>query len=129
MGRLRGVVELDRALSRMLKIAEPEVAVRALTAGGEVFAEEARQLVHKDSGNLSDKIEVGTEAVDASGRGPQVFVGPTDPDGFHGYFEENGTVDTPAHPFMRPAFDGKVQEAEAAIADVMRGEVSKQARG
>lgn len=129
MAGLRGVVELDRALSRLLKAAEPEVAIKALTAGGKVYADEARQLVHKDSGDLAESIDVGVDAVDASGTGPQVFVGPTSPDGFYGLFEEMGTEDTPAHPFMRPAFDGKTAEAEAAIADVMADEIAKRAKG
>lgn len=138
-GSLSGGLELDRALTRLLKLATPEVGERALTAGAEVIADEARVLVHRISGELADSIGVSKQAAHygpsaaagtvglaggAVGSGAvTIFVGPAAPDGFYGHMEEFGTIHSPAHPFMRPAFDSKARQAEAAIAVVVRGEV------
>lgn len=131
MSGLRGAVELDRSLSRLLRAARPDVQERALRAGAEVIADEARTIVHRRSGQLADSIEVSTEAADdRSAQGDvKVFAGPTLPDGFHGLFEELGTIDTPAHAFMRPAFDGQAGNAERAIADEVSAEIKRQTGG
>lgn len=111
---------------------------RALRAGGEIIADEARRLVPIDSGELRESIQVGGDGLNSSrqevrqGRavisvGPRQ--GPGYPDGFYAHMVEFGTVKMAAEPFMRPAVDNTRDEVDEAIADVLAGEIVKQARG
>lgn len=59
------------------------------------FAPKARQLVHVDTGELRDSI-YGT----VNPKNIRVFASAP-----HAIFEEEGTVERPAHPFMKPAFE------------------------
>jgi HK97 gp10 family phage protein len=138
--KIEGADEIDAALKRMATVTRREVVERALLAGGEEIAAEARRLVPADTGNLRASIIASTTAKGmnsaggSSGSGDvKVFVGPeqgreAEHDGFYGHMVEFGTNDTAAEPFMRPAFDGPAaRRAAAAIGEVLASEIDKQA--
>ena len=115
---------LDKALAK-LSGGVHEGKLRALLhEGGEIIAKEARRLAPVDTGTLRDSIEV-TDDRDAriygkmNGPGISVYVGPVgsteDGDVFYAKFQEFGTVNHSAQPFMRPAIASKRPEAEALI--------------
>ena len=140
--RLRGAREQERRLARLERIASEPVQERALFAGAEIIAEDARARVHRRSGGLAVSIKVsreqahygpsassGTVGLAGGGLshgGVTVYIGPAAPDGFYGHMEEFGTIDTPAHPFMRPAIDAKRGAAFRAMANVIRAEFQKE---
>lgn len=142
--RVEGLAEARRQLRDLGRSVDRRATLRALTAGGEVIAERARSLVPVESGQLRDSIAVGTElrhfgpvarggvigqaGIPVSGSGINVYVGPSSPDGFYGHMVEFGTIFAAARPFMRPALDRSLSEAEAAIARVLIEEIERAAR-
>lgn len=50
-------------------------------------------------------------------------------DAFYGYFVEFGTSTAPAHPFLRPGYDAKKQEAAEEVTKVIENEVQKAING
>lgn len=56
-----------------------------------------------------------------------LFMGPTDKDGWHGRFIEFGTRHHDPDPFMRPAFDAEAQPTINRLAPILRVEIDKAA--
>ena len=88
----------------------------ALAEGAEVIAKEMRQLAPVKSGKLKSAIKVGKARNGRNGR--QVTVGIhrrdfSDDDYYPAYVEygHGGPRPAPPHPFIRPAFDLKKDEA------------------
>lgn len=50
-------------------------------------------------------------------------------DAFYGYFVEHGTSKMAAHPFLRPGFDAKRQEAVTEMIGVIQQKAKEAARG
>ncbi|RSK77854.1 hypothetical protein EJ774_21090 [Pandoraea apista] len=50
-------------------------------------------------------------------------------DAFYGYFVEHGTSKAAAHPFLRPGYDAKKQEAVKAMIGVIQEKAKEAARG
>ena len=128
---------LDKALAKLAG-GVPESRMRALLhEGGEIIAAEARRLAPYDTGLLRDSIEV-TDDRDAriygkvNGDGMSVFVGPVgsteDGDVYYAKFQEFGTVNHSAQPFMRPAIASKRPEAEALILKRLADDVNGMAK-
>jgi HK97 gp10 family phage protein len=67
---------------------------------------------------------VGLAGRGLSDGGMTVYVGPASPDGFYGHMIEFGTVNAPAYPFMRPAFDMAQGAALNAVTTVLRGQLN-----
>lgn len=122
--KTQGFAELEKALAEELPKATAKAVLRraGIAAMGRI-EERARQLVPVDEGRLRDGIvskPVRAQRISATrfarASGVEIATGPT---GRHGggvgAFQEFGTVNMPANPFMRPAVD---QEAEAVINDV-----------
>jgi len=134
--RIEGERELRRKLDRLAKGPRQAAVEQALRAGAEIIAERARANVAVRSGQLRDSIDVGTNLKHfgpvfadgmvglgsgrVEGRGVAVYVGPTAPDGFYGHMVEFGTINAPAHPFMRPAFETSRAAAQQAIVAELR---------
>lgn len=127
---ITGVRELERKLGRIARLASPAVAEPALLAGGEVIAEEMRVRVRVLSGLTRDSIavEVASWSFGSMASGVSVRIGPTKPDGFKAHWIEWGTDDTPAHPFMRPAYDSKGRAAIDAVASRLGDELGSMTR-
>ncbi|HQS95086.1 MAG: hypothetical protein B7X90_01790 [Novosphingobium sp. 17-62-19] len=127
--------DLEQNLRNLAKLTRKDVVIEALTAGGEVIAEEAKRLVKVVSGNLRDSIGVSineqNSAGGQSGKGHfNVFIGPRtgggEPhDGFYGHMIERGTFRFGAQPFMAPAFDTMGEEAGEVAIDHIRAEFTR----
>jgi HK97 gp10 family phage protein len=125
--RIEGVDKTDATLRRLEGVSRKGVAERALLAGAHVLAAEAKRLVRVDEGELRDDITVSNAAEGATRSEPAAYVGPTSKTDWRAHFEEFGTVDQAAHPFIRPAFDGSAaRQAKRAIAEVLATEIDKQ---
>ena len=137
--QLSGFRELDRKLARMAKALPKQEQERILEAGAEIVAEEMRVLVSVDEGDLKGSIQVtvgrrtfgqfslarflGADAI-------TVQVGPTrggEPDGYHAHFVELGTLNMPAQPFIRPAFDNTEGQATQRIASEVTQAIARAA--
>lgn len=130
--QIDGFEKLDRKMRKLADAATARVKQRALDAGGEIIAGEARALVPVDSGQLRESIAVGERAVgfaaSRSGDDLAVFVGPHSRDGFYGQFLEFGTVNMAARPWLRPAYDNSEGEVRSVMADILRGAVRDSVR-
>jgi HK97 gp10 family phage protein len=136
---LAGLQGVEEALAQ----AGPKLAKRAvrkaLKAGGEIFVEAAKQRApvaqrgtpQRRPGELRDSItmttklspreESGTVHVGAEYKKSEGEQSP----GVYGRFVEFGSVHNQPHPFLRPAFDASVQEAQDAMTNVLRDEVGQ----
>ena len=134
--RSSGFRDLDRKLAALEKGVPEDRKRAALHAGGELIAVEARRLAPFDTGLLRDSIMV-TDMNDARIYGTfgrriddgtvQVYVGPVgsteDGDVYYAVFQEFGTRNMGAHPFMRPAIASKRPEAERLVAAMLLSDV------
>lgn len=120
----RGFKELERALAEDLpKATARNVLRRAATQAMGRIESRAKQLAPKDEGRLAETIttkSVRAQRVSrtrfASSSGVSVATGPTGrPEGGNAAWQEFGTVNMPANPFMRPSADS---ESAAVIEDV-----------
>ncbi len=86
----------------------------------------ARSLVHRKSGDLYLTIRAGrSEAQHAA----FVFAGNRRDRIFYAHFEEFGTYDNPAHPFMRPAVDSNFNATKAEAARTGKRILNEERRG
>lgn len=121
--KAEGFDRLDRQLARIAK-PTTEAKRAALKAGAEIVADEMRRLAPVRSGTLRDSINVrvigmGAAAKQVDVRGTTVLIGPRQggkKDPFYAHMVEFGTVRAAAHPFMRPAWDAKRDDAEKVVA-------------
>ncbi len=115
-----GFRELDRRFAQLERAASPQAKQRALTKGATIIADEERRLVHSRSGKLARSIIVVPEA-EGLPKGDVVYFGPSLPDGWYGNLVEDGHPNAARHPFVRPAVDGKADEAaDAVVHDLMQ---------
>lgn len=133
-----GFRDLNRMLERLAAGISEDTIRQALHDGGEVIAAEARRLAPVDTGTLRDSIQV-TDERDASlygrpnaGDGISVYVGPVgsteDGDVFYAKFIEFGTTRHGPQPFLRPAIEGKAQEAGEIIVKALDAALRKAVR-
>jgi HK97 gp10 family phage protein len=85
---------------------------KALTKAAQPVAVAARSYAPRESGDLARSIAVTSQLTRRHRRGAkqnevEVYIGPTSGDGVLNYasFVEFGTIDTPAQPYLRPAWD------------------------
>lgn len=132
--KTKGFKELEQALANELPKATARNAMRrAATNAMKHIESRAKQLAPRDEGALADSITTKNVKAKRTSRtryaksdGIAVATGPTsrrasDPGG-NAAWQEFGTVDMPANPYMRPAADG---EAPKVISDV-REELASQ---
>lgn len=129
--KTHGFKELERALAEELPKATAKSVLRrtAINAMSRIEAR-AKQLAPREAGDLADSITTKpvraarvSRTQFATQSGVTVATGPTGrQEGGVGAFQEFGTVNMPANPFMRPAVDG---EAHAVI-DIVRDELTAQ---
>lgn len=128
--RVDGADQIRRRLAAVARSVDHGKAVRALTAGGEIIAEEARARVDVRKGDLRDSIVVGETAKYAEDDPqPHVFVGPSEEMGDRGSWEEEGTIKQAADPFLRPALETAGADALRAVGEALAGEIEGAARG
>lgn len=133
--KLTGFAELEKALVEELpKATAKNVLKRAGIAAMKPVEERARQLAPVDDGQLRDSITTkqarakrqrGSVKFDASS-GVEIVTGPTGrQEGGNAAFQEFGTVNMPANPFMRPAIDSSAQEVIADVRKELEAQIEK----
>jgi HK97 gp10 family phage protein len=97
-----GLDELADAIKRVSTQVQGRALAFAVDGAAEVFLEGLETRAPRDRGQLESHIikHVSTAKADHNA----VDVGP-DKGGFHGMFQELGTIDMPPNPWMRPTFD------------------------
>ncbi len=131
-----GFADLDRQLARFMQGIPEEVQRAALHDAGQIIVAEAQRLAPYETGTLRDSIMV---ADDRDARiygklngGISVYIGPVgsteDGDVYYAKFQEFGTRNMQARPFMRPAIAAKRPEAERLIMTRLAGAVVAMAR-
>jgi HK97 gp10 family phage protein len=147
--KVKGLSELQALLNTLPAKLEANVMRSAMRAGAKVIAEEAKQQVSVKSGALRDSIKVSTSSrrgvvkasIKAGGKNKK-----TGGDAFYAHMVEFGTAPhfilgplklgkgmvagvkhpgSRAHPFMRPAFDKKAQQAVLEVGKKVRQRLSQ----
>lgn len=128
--KIEGLRELEKALNDLPKATQRNVLRRALKKVAEPIEKDAQQKAPYLTGRLKLSIVTGTQLTrrqkaDARKDGPyfaEVHVGTASG---HGIPQEFGTVDHPAQPFMRPAWEANKQGALDGIKKEIRAEIDK----
>jgi HK97 gp10 family phage protein len=138
---LEGVAELDRLLALLPQAVQPKVLRKAVRAGIRPAEKRAKATVpvgtvaHRTRkgrlvppGFAKRSIRVVTKA-DRTGQKVSAALG-VRRDAFYAVqFVERGTSRHPARPWLRRAFDETVEAQQKALADKLRAEILKFARG
>lgn len=124
-----GGKELAKTLSSLPDAVSLNVQRKALRLAAEPMRAEASTLAPRgpDAPHIADNIVIGIPAkglVDVSDTDAVVAVGP-EKTYFYGFFWEFGWIHHAAHPFMRPAFDGKASESLAIIGRELWASIQK----
>lgn len=129
---IEGLSDLQAALAELPKATRRNAAKRALIKAAEPMLAEAKRRAPVLSGDLQTSIVAGKPLSRRQRRAQvrfadvEVFMGA----GQHpqAHLQEFGTVDQPAQPFMRPAFDNNVRGAISTIRDVLADEIDRAAK-
>ena len=141
--RIEGAAELDRVLKRLPKAIGERVLANAVRAGAKIIRDEARakapvrvggnliRLGKRSSkgrlpGFLRSQIITAKARKGTSSDSVTIHVGPSTK-AFYGLFQEFGTRNHPAKPFLRPAFDGNVEKAIKGIGVKLGKDIEKAA--
>lgn len=130
-----GLDEIARDLETLSRAENNKVLRDATRAGAEVLREEVIQRAPERSGKLKKNVVVLTQKSRRRGeissgvhiRGRNMRTGNSDnsmkasdpKNAFYWRFVELGTVNMPAHPFVRPAFDTRQEQAAQAAMERM----------
>ncbi len=132
--KLEGFRELERALAEDLPRATAKNTLRrAAVLAMARIEDRARDLAPKDEGNLAGDIKTKNVRATrlAGGRyarstGVNVATGPVGrEEGGNASFQENGTVNQPAQPYMRPAADAEGPQVIQDIRQVLTEQIRK----
>jgi HK97 gp10 family phage protein len=110
---VEGADALDAALKRIGDRATGILLREAVQKGADIIADEAKRLAPKDTGALAAGIHA---EITTSKQGQAVADVSFNKKQWYGGLVEKGTKNIPAHPYIRPAFDTKADEAEEAVA-------------
>ena len=118
-----GFKELDSDLKLLSQAEQRKVSRKAVRAGAVVFRDAVRANAPVRSGVLKRSISVDTVrgSTTAGVKFKKVLVKKKGKKGkhksvpFYWYFLEHGTSNMPAQPFVRPAFDANIKQAEEAV--------------
>ncbi|WP_175807746.1 HK97-gp10 family putative phage morphogenesis protein [Burkholderia cenocepacia] len=120
--QILGLADLQANFAKLAKAQSTKALRRATLAGAKVIRDEARARAPKKTGKLKRNIVssslrqkespgVATAGVRVRSKGKEDS--PTN--AFYWRFVELGTQNMKAEPFMRPAFDAAIAQAEGAI--------------
>jgi HK97 gp10 family phage protein len=127
-----GLNDIARELELLSKAESKQVLRRSVRAGAEIIQQEVADTAPEKTGKLKRNIVVlfgkGAPGEAVAGihiRGTNPDTGNSDNkmkasspnNAFYWRYQENGTSKMPAHPFVRPAYDKKQEEAAKAAFD------------
>lgn len=126
---LEGGAELQAALRSMDRAISGPVLLVAVAEGGKVLQGAMASLAPHDPTTALDlRDNIGQEVIRVSPRRAQTGVGPKK-EVFYGTFQELGTSDMPAQPFMRPALDATRDDIVAAVGEKLREAIAAVVNG
>jgi HK97 gp10 family phage protein len=129
--RVTGLKEANDALMGMKAATARGVVRRVLTAAADPIAKDMADRAPRDSGYLADHIDTGIRLsrrqakVSRKESDVEVYAGATRVD--QAVYQEFGTVDQPAQPFARPAYEGGKYQALEDIKTGLGVEIKKTA--
>ncbi|AFQ50444.1 HK97-gp10 family putative phage morphogenesis protein [Burkholderia cepacia] len=120
--QILGLADLQAGFVKLAKAQTTKALRRATVAGAKVIRDEARARAPKKTGRLrrnivsaalrqKDALGLATAGVRVRTKGK----GGSPTNAFHWRFVELGTQHMRAQPFVRPAFDASIAQAEGAI--------------
>ena len=114
--------ELAKALDQLSKATSSRVKLEALREAAEPMRAAMQERAPRATGRLQGAMLIknsrGQDAKESA-----VAIGPAR-GSFYGSFTEFGTSEIQAHPFIRPSFDGLVQETLQDLGDILWRELS-----
>jgi HK97 gp10 family phage protein len=134
--KLEGLAETVANMDALSKATQRNAVRRTLIQAGEPVADLASRLAPHETGALSFSIIVATQLTrrhKAEQRNKQseveVYIGPAGGSGalFYASHQEFGTVVNPAHPFMRPAWEGSKAQVLGSIVSGLKVQVDRAA--
>ena len=132
--KLEGFRELDAALAQLPKNIERSLLLRVAKKAMAPVRDRAKANAPRDQGDLADSIVMQasrlTRAAKSQDRkrpkkGVRLYVGTADKAGF---LQEFGTVNQPAQPFFRPAWDGEKETLIVKVGRDLGPEIEKTAK-
>jgi HK97 gp10 family phage protein len=121
--RVLNIKQVNAKFERMAQAMQGQALGAALQAGMLIIVNDAKDIVHKVTGNLARSLHVGEPIVEGS----RVEVrGGTNVE--YAATEEFGNEFRPPHPYLRPAYDNNLAAAEEerneALIDIVRASAS-----
>jgi HK97 gp10 family phage protein len=131
--KVEGLKELVLGLEELPKATARNVLKRVLTKAGQPTKERMESLAPRDTGYTAESIGIGPTLNPAQSRSAKkegkffaaIYVGSRR--GSAAQFEEYGTVNAPAHPYLRPAWDATQDGALKIIQTELGTEITKAA--
>lgn len=124
--RIEGLKELERKLSRMVPAVGGAHLLAAVDKGASVLEEGMRSLAPRLTGKGA--VMITSDTLKSTRTRAEMGVGPGKA-AFYLTFQETGTVDHPAQPFMRPALENLEDDIVDEIRDELLHRVLEVARG
>lgn len=130
---IEGLPELIKALDALPKATARNTLKRVLTKAAKPILDAMEAKAPRDTGWTAGSIAISGSLNPANRRDQkkegkmfaEVYVGSTR--GSAAILQEYGTVNQPAHPYMRPSWDGTQNEALAIIEAELKTEIEKSA--
>lgn len=113
LGRVGQVIDLDKFVDRlrgMAYTARTTVLTKAVREGGKLIQEEMERLAPRDKGKL--RANIGLSVVQPTATQAIARIGPAKK-AFYGKFPDLGTKFQDPYPYVRRAFDARLDEAFA----------------
>lgn len=126
MADIEGLDELLSKLDGLDSLVKSKNAIaRSLRAGAEPIRARAEELAPYETGRLKESMMITVG--DQTATGAIAKIGPSRK-GFYGTFDEFGTSHMAAHPFLKPAYDEKIDEATRIVGETLAAEIEKAVR-
>lgn len=116
---VEGIDELVKQLQSMMQRADGPGMVAVMMAGSTIVAQNVRTRTPRLTGELRDSIRV---VIKPDGNRMLGHIGT---DVFYGLFQEKGTREMAAHPFLRPGLDASEGDARREMAAELKKRVVK----
>jgi len=113
LGRVGQVIDLDKFVDRLREMsytARTTVLTKAVREGGKLIQEEVEHLAPRARGKL--RANIGLSVVQPTATQAVARIGPAR-SAFYGKFPDIGTKWQDPHPYVRRAFDARLDEAFA----------------
>jgi HK97 gp10 family phage protein len=125
---IQGMASLQKKLRELELVAQKKVLADAAKAGGKIVLEDAKRRAPRRSGRLADGITMRVAGRESDVNEVTVVVRPSRKT-FWAWFNEKGTKNMDAQPFMKPALEANRDRVRQAIKDKLVQAINKAIRG